>query len=37
MVGALVYLVVMGDDSCLRGCEFKSPCRILDGDEIFSR
>ena len=24
-------LVVMGDDSCLRGCGFKSQCCILDG------
>ena len=28
--------MVMGDDSCSRGCGFKSRCRILDGHEIFS-
>ena len=27
---------VMGDDSCTRGCGFKSQCRILNGHEIFS-
>ena len=28
-------LVVMGDDSCLRGHRFESWCHILDGHDIF--
>ena len=28
-------LVVMGDDSCLRGCGFESRRTILDGHDIF--
>ena len=28
-------LVVMGDDSCLKGRWFKSRRRILDGNDIF--
>ena len=27
--------VVMGDDSCSRGCGFESQCHILDGHYIF--
>ena len=29
-------LVDMGDDSCLRGCGFKSQHHILDGHDIFN-
>ena len=29
-------LVVMGDNSCLRGCGFKSRRHILDGHDIFN-
>ena len=34
--GGCSGLVVMGDDSCLRGCGFESRRRILDGYDIFS-
>ena len=29
--------MVMGDDSCSRGCGFDSRRRILDGHDIFSQ
>ena len=30
-------MVVMGDDSCLKGCGFESRCCILDGHlDIYS-
>ena len=35
-LGGSPGLVVMGDDSCLRGRGFKSRPRILDGYDIFS-
>ena len=31
LLGGSPGLVVMGDDSCSRGCEFESRRRILDG------
>ena len=34
--GGSPSLVVMGDDSCLRGRGFESRCRFLDGHGIFS-
>ena len=30
-MGGSPDLVVMGDDSCLKGCGFESRCRILEG------
>ena len=33
--GKIPGLVVMGDNSCLRGCEFKSQYHIQDGHDIF--
>ena len=36
-LGGSPGLVVMGDDSCLRGCEFESRHHKLDGHNIFSR
>ena len=34
-LGGSPGLVVMGDDSCSRGCGFESQCHILDGHDIF--
>ena len=37
LLGGSPGLVVMGDDSCSKGCEFESRCHILDGHlDIFS-
>ena len=35
ILGGSPGLVVMGDNSCLRGCGFKSLRHILDGHGIF--
>ena len=35
-MGGSPGLVVMGDDSCSKGCGFESWHRILDGHDIFT-